>query len=160
MDVEATVPVKLRDEQLLAKGQSLALKIAERDGVVEEKRQKNRELQAEIDRIDGEISKLAEEVRTGYEDRRQGELFVGDLSPEQAAAALGQVAARVCTDIRATSCPIHGECTCAAENVHAIDCPLHGVNSEHAKARAAAPAAEEEPEVAHAFSAGDGSDAA
>jgi hypothetical protein len=80
-------PITLREEELLKRGQHLAQQLAVRDGLVEEKKAEAKKRQEEIDELDAEISKIASQIRDGFENRRQGDLFIDQALPKDKAAA-------------------------------------------------------------------------
>jgi len=130
MDQE--VMVRLTDEDLLARGLSVAQKIAYREGLVASKEADARKWNGMIKEADEEIARLGRVIQEAHESRRQGDLFADDV----ARSALAEVAKRVerCTALEAKACPLHGACSCPTEDGSAIDCPLHGVNSSHGRA--------------------------
>jgi len=63
----------LSDQELLAKGQVLAGKIDEHDGLVEEKDTTSRAFNERLKKLDGEIRQLAKEIRLRKEERQASE---------------------------------------------------------------------------------------
>lgn len=112
--MDAEVPVRLRTNELADKGLELALLLAERDGLVEDKKRKAKLAQEDIEALDVRISDLAKSLREGYENRRQGDLFADD---QAAAAALAEVVQRA-------------ECSGCASGVYSPACPTHGIGGQ------------------------------
>jgi hypothetical protein len=88
--MNAPVRVRLTDEEQRAKGLRLAERIAERDGLVRQKKADAKEAQELIDEVDEAISELAQEIRDGEEDRAQGDLFVDQKALANVAAHAGE----------------------------------------------------------------------
>ena len=110
MGMDETTRVRLSDDELIQRAETLAAKIQHvahlRAKAKEDAKSAREVIEAEID----EIERLARVISEQEEERRQGELFV---SQGEAEKALGEVGARACT--------------CESENVRKIDCAVHGV---------------------------------
>ena len=89
------LPVQLNTDEMLDRSKTLALKIGYRESLVESKKADAKKWQEQIDEADEEIARLARVITDGFENRDQMELFVDDLPPGEAAAALATVAAVV-----------------------------------------------------------------
>lgn len=113
-DMQTEVPVKLSDEELLERGESLAQKMLHIETLRTKKKNDAKRTQGLIDEELEEAARLARTI-TGQEDaRKQGDLFVGD---QAATDALAQVGAAACT------------CDSEDKGVHKVDCPVHGVDA-------------------------------
>lgn len=88
--MDTPVRVKLTDEELVEKGLRLANRIAERDALVQQKKDHAKSDQALIDEVDETISALAQELRDREEDRRQGDLFADQTALHDVAARAGE----------------------------------------------------------------------
>src|SRR3954468_15245054 len=93
--MEQERPITLREQELLERGQQLAQKLAVRDGLVTAKKVDQKRRQDEIDELDAEISKVASVIRDGFENRKQGDLFIDQALPkDQAASTIAEIAKR------------------------------------------------------------------
>lgn len=91
--MEREVPVNLRDQELLERGQHLAEMVAERTSLVEAKKAENKRRQDDIDKLDEEIAQVAAALLNGHENRKQGDLFFDQTLPkDQAAKRLAEIA--------------------------------------------------------------------
>jgi uncharacterized protein YjbJ (UPF0337 family) len=98
--MERPVPVKLRDEQLLAKAREMTSKLTTLKGLRRELSTNTRKAKEDIKALEGEVEQLRGEIADGFEMRPQGDLFaqdtvVGDdgkVPKGQAAQALGKIA--------------------------------------------------------------------
>jgi hypothetical protein len=93
------VPVTLRDQEMLRRGQRLAERIGVRTGLVDAKKAENKKRQDEIDELDAVIAAEARVICDGFENRSQGDLFVDQvvdptLPKDDAARKLAEIAAR------------------------------------------------------------------
>lgn len=89
------VPVKLCDEEMLARAHTLAEKINLRTQLVAAKLAANQRAQGEINEVDTEIARLGRVILAGFEDRAQMELFADSkLAKDDAARKLAEIAAR------------------------------------------------------------------
>jgi hypothetical protein len=88
------LPVKLKDQELLDRGQHLAEMISQRAALVAAKASENKKRQGEIDEMDEEIARLARVISEGFENRSQMDLFSDQLSPDESKRRLAEVAAR------------------------------------------------------------------
>jgi hypothetical protein len=88
------LPVKLKDQELLDRGQHLAEMISQRAALVAAKASENKKRQGEIDEMDDEIARLARVISEGFENRSQMDLFSDQLSPDESKRRLAEVAAR------------------------------------------------------------------
>jgi hypothetical protein len=93
LKLDEEVPVKLTDDQLLARGQTLAEQVAYRETLVTLAKADAAKWRAQITGVDEEIARLGRVILSAYEMRKQGDLFV--LDPAGATAALAEVARRV-----------------------------------------------------------------
>jgi hypothetical protein len=128
--MEREVPVNLRDEELLARSKSLAQKVGVRESLVEAKKAENKRRQEEIDEMDEEIAQLARVIVVGFEDRKQGDLFVDQALPkDEAARRLAEVAKRaerhpfVASETAIDTCAREGCGAAAAGEVHIPPAP-------------------------------------
>ena len=87
MSMDKPVNVRLREAELLDRGRHLAEMLERRDRMVSDKKQAAREAQEEIDALDEEISAEARVIRHGFEQRRQGDLFVDQMPSTDRVAA-------------------------------------------------------------------------
>lgn len=130
-DSKATeVPVKLSDEELLERGENLAVKMLHIETLRTKKKNDAKRTQGLIDEELEEAARLARVITGQEEARKQGDLFVGDQVATEALAKVG-AAACTCDDDRAT--PLDPETGAA------IDCPVHGVDARPADSTAEAP---------------------
>ena len=154
--MQTEVPVKLSDEELLERGESLAQKMLHIETLRDKKKADAKRTQGLIDEELEEAARLARVITGQEEARKQGELFVGDLV---ATDALAQVAEAACTcepapcecqvfvDSGNDDPPARCECshtdvehskdgTCEAkdEGVHKVNCPVHGTLVAQAEA--------------------------
>lgn len=128
--MEREVPVNLRDQELLSRSRSLAEKVGVRESLVESKKAENKRRQDEIDEMDEEIAQLARVIVVGFEDRKQGDLFVDQALPkDEAARRLAEVAARaerhpfVPSETAIDTCAREGCGAAAAVEVHVPPAP-------------------------------------
>lgn len=88
-------PITLREQELLDRGKHLAEQLAVRDQLVAAKKADAKRRQDEIDELDEEISDIAAQLRSGFENRKQGDLFIDQALPkDEAARRLAEVAKR------------------------------------------------------------------
>jgi hypothetical protein len=109
MTTTETVRVKLTTDQLAAYSDTMSVKVLAIEALREKKKRDAAATQADIDQLLDELNQIAKAVQEGEEEKAQRELFVDE---EQARAALGEVAKRACSPRDATTCPVHGNCTC------------------------------------------------
>ena len=115
--MDETVAVPLTESEIAAKGEQMASKIHAVDRLRKKKAEKAKELQALIDIELDELKRLADSVEQGVEDRKQGDLFVGDQEATEALAKVGEAA-----------------CTCESEAWLSANCPVHRVSPGETKA--------------------------
>jgi hypothetical protein len=88
-------PITLREQELLDRGRHLAQKLAQRDQMVKDAKDEAKRAREEIEELDDEISEIAAQLRNGFENRKQGDLFIDQTLPkDEAAKKLIEIAAR------------------------------------------------------------------
>jgi hypothetical protein len=95
LKLDEEVPVKLTDEQLLARGETMAEKIGYRAGLVASASADAKKWRAQVLEVDGEIARLARVILGAYELRKQSDLKFGDqatIDQAAATAALAEIA--------------------------------------------------------------------
>lgn len=114
-ELDKVVFVKLTDAEIVERAETMAAKIQHVAALREKKAREAKATQALIDEELDELERLARVVSEARDGRRQGELFVGDLRPEEATRALVEVARHTCvceggsnTDVHSPGCPVHG----------------------------------------------------
>lgn len=139
--VNAEVFVRLDDAKKAELAESMASKIQRVEQLRTKKKVDAKATQAQIDAELDNLASMARIIADDGENRKQGELFVGD---GEAQSALAEVAKRAtpCTDRADVTCPLHGECACkkaegadgaeiAGDLVDTTACPLHAEGSTH-----------------------------
>jgi len=114
-EIAREVRVKLSDEDLIARAQTMAAKVEHIQHLRRKKRDDSRSLQALIESELDEVERLARVINAQEELRRQGDLFVADeiVDQETATRALAEAA--------------RAACTCPGESAPPlVDCPVHG----------------------------------
>lgn len=92
LKLDEEVPVKLTDDQLLQRGQTLAEKIEYRGTLVSSAKADAAKWKEQISEVDSEIARLGRVILDAYEMRKQGDLR---FEKAEAAATLAEVAKRV-----------------------------------------------------------------
>lgn len=93
MSMDDAVRIPLTDAEKAEYGERLARMLAERKALVDQRKQAMDEAQEDIDTLQAEIDLVAEDLREGRTEKRQGDLFHEEkLPPAQASQALGKIA--------------------------------------------------------------------
>jgi hypothetical protein len=95
LQLDQEVPVKLTDEQLLARGETMAEKIGYRASLVASASADAKKWRKQVLEVDGEISRLARVILSAYELRKQSDLKFGEqatIDQATATTALAEIA--------------------------------------------------------------------
>lgn len=91
--MDDTVRIPLTTEEKADAGERIGHLIAQRDAMEASRKKAMEDAKADIDTIQGQIDELAQDLREGRTEKRQGDLFHAEnLPPAQATAALGKIA--------------------------------------------------------------------
>ena len=92
MKLDEEVPVKLTDDQLLERSETLAGKIEYRERLVLSAKADAAQWREQISEVDQEIARLGRVILDAFEFRKQGDLFA--LDQAGATAALAEIERR------------------------------------------------------------------
>jgi hypothetical protein len=97
LKLDEEVPVKLTDDQLLQRSETLAGKMEYRKTLVASAKEDAEKWKAQIAEVDSEIARLGRVILDAFEMRKQGELRFGDqaaVDRAEATAALARIGRR------------------------------------------------------------------
>lgn len=92
LKLDEQVPVKLTDDELLARGETMAEKIGYRAGLVASASADAKKWRKQVVDVDQEIARLARVILGAYELRKQGDLRFSDQAAIDQAAATAALA--------------------------------------------------------------------